>query len=136
MRVIIIGCGRLGSALAGELSQKGHQVTIIDQNEAAFDHLPIDFRGQLIKGDAMTRSVLLRAGIERADALAAVTNSDSLNALLAYIARTQYKIGQVAAGNYDPRMLPLQQSFGVPVISSAGLGAARLEELILPEGGA
>ena len=86
--------------------KKGRQVTVIDQDEEAFDNLSIDFHGRTILGDVLSRSVLRRAEIEHADALAAVTRSDSLNALAAHIARAEYKVARVVARNYDPRQPP------------------------------
>jgi trk system potassium uptake protein TrkA len=130
MRIIVLGCGRAGSALAYQLHKKGHQVTVIDQDASAFDNLPADFQGRLIEGDVLTRNVLQRAEIESADSLAAVTNSDSLNVLLAHIARTEFHIPRVVARNYDPRQRPLQEAFGLPVVSSASWGAERIEELL------
>lgn len=130
MRIIVVGCGRVGSALAYQLYLKGHQVTVIDQNASAFDNLPADFQGCLVQGDVLTRNVLQRAEIESADSLVAVTNSDSLNVLLAHIARTEYRTSRVVAGNYDPRLRPLQEAFGLPVVSSASWGAERIEELL------
>jgi len=133
MRMIIVGCSQLGAALANYLYQKGHLVTVIDQDAAAFDSLSIDFQGRLIEGDVLTRGVLNRAEIEKADALAAVTRSDALNAVVAHVASTQYGVKHVVARNFDPRQRPLQDGFGVPVISSTGLGALWIEDLLLDE---
>ena len=123
MRVIVVGCGGVGSALAFQLFRKGHQVTIIDLNEAAFDNLPIDFKGRVIKGDVLAHNVWQRAEINNADVLAAVTGSDSLNALIAYIARTEYQVSRVVARNIDPRQQPLQEAFGIPIVGAASWGA-------------
>jgi len=128
MRVIVVGCGRVGSALAYQLYKKGHLVTVIDQKASAFDNLPVDFRGRTIEGDVLAREVLRRAEIEDADALAAVTSSDSLNALIAHIARTEYRVSKVVSRNYDPRQLPLQKAFSITVIASASWGVQRIEE--------
>lgn len=130
MRVIVVGCGGVGSALAFQLFQKGYQVSIIDQNEAAFDNLPIDFKGRVIEGDVLARNVWQRAEIENADALAAVTGSDSLNALVAFIARIEYKVSRVVARNIDPRQRPLQEAFGIPIVGAASWGAQRVEEIL------
>ncbi|HNB54738.1 MAG TPA: NAD-binding protein, partial [Anaerolineales bacterium] len=73
MKVIIVGCGRVGSALAHQLNKKGHLVTVIDQNAAAFNALPNDFHGRLVEGDALVKNVLQRAEIAQADGLVAVT---------------------------------------------------------------
>ncbi len=128
MRVIVVGCGRVGSALAYQLYKKGHLVTVIDQKASAFDNLPVDFRGRTIEGDVLARDVLRRAEIEDADALAAVTSSDSLNALIAHIAKTEYRVSRVVSRNYDPRQLPLQKAFDITIIASASWGVQRIEE--------
>lgn len=130
MKVIVVGCGRVGSQLAYQLFQRGHQVTVIDHVALAFHNLPPDFRGRTVEGEVLSQGVLRRAGIEQADGLAAVTNSDSLNAVVAYLARTTYDIPNVVVRNYDPRWQPLQEAFGLQVISSASWGAQRLEELL------
>jgi trk system potassium uptake protein len=130
MRVIVVGCGGVGSALAFQMFQKGHQVTVIDQDEAAFDNLPIDFKGRVIEGDMLARNVWQRAEIQNADALAAVTGSDTLNVLVAHIALTEYKVSRVVARNIDPRQQPLQEAFGVPIVGAASWGAQRVEELL------
>jgi trk system potassium uptake protein TrkA len=130
MKVIVVGCGQVGSALAYQLSKMEHQVIVIDRNKSAFDNLPIDFQGRTIEGDVLARNVLQRAEIEEADALAAVTNSDSLNALIALIARTEFQVSKVVARNYDPRRRPLQDAFGIPVIGSATWGAQRIIRLL------
>jgi trk system potassium uptake protein TrkA len=130
MRVIVVGCGRLGATLAYQLNKKGNQVVVIDQDGSAFVNLPGDFKGRTIEGDVLDRNVLHRAEIGNADALAAVTASDSLNALVAYVARNEYQVSKVVARNYDPRQRSLQETFGIPVVGSAGWGAQRIEELL------
>jgi trk system potassium uptake protein TrkA len=130
MNVIVIGCGRLGAQLAYRLFKSGHQVTVIDPEVTAFDNLPPDFRGRTVEGEVLAQGVLQRAGIEQADGLAAVTNSDSLNAVVAHLARTGYRISNVVVRNYDPRWQSLQEAFGLQVISSAIWGAQRLEQLL------
>jgi trk system potassium uptake protein TrkA len=130
MRIIVVGCGLLGSALAYQLYKQGHLVTVIEQNEAAFDHLPVDFQGQAIKGDVLDQNVLHRAQIEDADALAVTTRSDSLNVLVAYIAKTEYHVAKVVAANNDLLQRPIQEAFGISIVSSAGWGEQQLIELL------
>ena len=130
MKVIIIGCGRVGSNLAYQLDRKNYQVTVIDKEASAFDNLPVDFQGRTIAGDVLARDVLQRAEIEQADALASVTNSDTLNALIAHIARTEYQVTKVVARNYDPRKRPLQEAFGVPVVGTTSWGVERIEVML------
>ncbi len=130
MNIVVVGSGRVGAELAYRLFQKGHQVAVIDQVASAFDNLPSDFRGRAIEGEVLAQDVLLRAGIEQADGLAAVTNSDSLNAVVAHVARTVYHVPQVIVRNYHPHWRPLQEAFGLQVVSSTSWGAHRIEELL------
>jgi trk system potassium uptake protein len=130
MRVIIVGCGRIGSTLADQMYKKEHHVTVIDQNGSAFDNLPGDFQGRMIEGDVLVKNVLQRAEIEHANALAAVTRSDSLNAVIAHIARTEHHVPKVVVRNYDPRQRALQETFNVPIVGSAGWRVQRIEELL------
>jgi len=130
MKIIVVGCGRVGSTIAYQLHKKGHQVTVIDQDASAFDNLSMDFHGRTVEGDVLARNVLHRAEIEDADALAAVTRSDSLNALISHIVRTEYHVSRVVARNFDPRQQPLQEAFGIPVVGAASWGAQRIEELL------
>ncbi|MBZ0169213.1 portal protein [Candidatus Methylomirabilis lanthanidiphila] len=132
MYIIIVGCGRVGAELAYRLFQKGHQLAVIDQVASALDNLPTDFRGRTVHGEVLATDVLRRAGIEQADGLAAVTNSDSLNAVVAHIARTVYRVPQVVVRNYHPRWRALHEAFGLQVVSSTSWGAQRIEELLYP----
>jgi len=130
MNVIIIGCGRVGADLAYRLFQNGHQVTVVDQSAAAFERLPPEFRGRTVEGEALFQDVLHRAGIEHADALAAVTSSDAINAVIAHVARTVYHVPNVAVRNFDPKWRTVLETFGLQLVSPASWGAQRLEELL------
>jgi trk system potassium uptake protein len=130
MRVIIVGCGRLGGELASRLFQRGHEVSIIDADEMSFRKLPANFEGRINEGDGMNNDVLRRAGVERADALAAVTDSDVLNSVVGHLARSYYHIPNVVVRNHDPRYRPLMEVFGLQVISALSWGAQRIEEMI------
>lgn len=130
MNVIVVGCGRVGSALAYQLYKKGHQVTVVDQAVSAFDNLPSDFHGRMEEGDVLSQEVLHRAGIKQADALAAVTNSDSVNAVVAHVACTVYHVPNVVVRNYDSRQRSVHEAFGLQVISPTSWGAQRIEELL------
>ena len=130
MDVIVVGCGRVGSELAYRVYKKGHHVTVVDSNEASFRNLPADFRGRTVEGEALNQIVLRRAGIEKADGLAAVTNSDTLNVAVAHVARTVYKVPNVVARNYDASLRGLHEAFGLQVVSSTSWGAQRVEEML------
>ena len=130
MFVIVVGCGRVGSELAFGLFQAGHQVAVIDEVGTSFENLHPDYRGRTIEGEVLSEEVLKRSGIETADGLAAVTNSDSVNAVVGHVARTVYEVPNVVVRNYNPRWLPMHHAFGLQVVSSTGWGAQRIEELL------
>jgi trk system potassium uptake protein TrkA len=130
MNIIVVGCGRVGAELAYRLFRKGNQVTVIDPLAEAFENLPPDFRGRTIQGQALNQEVLRRAGIAQADGLAAVTPSDSTNAVVSHVARTTYHLENVVVRNYDPRRRPLHEAFDLQVVSSASWGAQRIEEIL------
>jgi trk system potassium uptake protein TrkA len=130
MNIIVVGCGRVGSELAYRLYQMGHKVTVIDQEGARFSNLDPDFRGRTLEGEVLNEDILHRAGIEKTDALAAVTNFDSLNAVIGYVARTVFDIPNVVVRNYDPDRRALVEAFGCQIVSSSSWGAQRIEELL------
>ncbi len=130
MFIIVVGCGRVGAELAYRLYQRGHQVAVIDQVGTSFANLDPDYRGRTIEGEVLSQEVLTRAGIQEADGLSAVTNSDSVNAVVGHMAREVYKVRNVVVRNYDPRWLPMYEAFGLQVVSSTAWGAQRIEELL------
>jgi trk system potassium uptake protein TrkA len=130
MYAIIVGCGRVGSELATLLSQRGHDVTIIDHVGSSFSHLDPAWRGRTIEAEAMADGVLERAGVRQAKALASVTNSDAVNAVVAHVAATVYGVPSVVSRNYDPRWRPLHEAMGLRMVSSTAWGAQRVEELL------
>lgn len=130
MRVVIVGCGRVGSSLAELLSADGHDVAIIDRHPAAFKHLGKAFKGVAIEGNAFDRDVLTRAGIETADAFASVTAGDNTNYVLAAMARNRFKVPRVVTRIYDPLRAEIYRRFGVQTISSTVWGANRIRELL------
>jgi len=130
MLIIVVGCGRVGSELAYGLYRKGHEVAVIDHVGGSFSHLPPDYRGRTIEGEVLSEDVLKRTGVEQAEGLAAVTNSDSVNAVVGHVARTVYNVRNVVVRNYDPRWRELHEAFGLQVVSSTAWGAQRIEELL------
>jgi len=130
MNYIVVGCGRIGSDLAYRLFKRGHKVSVIDRSAAAFYDLPSDFRGRTVEGEGLEKEVLHRAGIEQADGLVAVTNSDSVNAVVCHVARSVYGISNVVTRNYDSRKRHVLEAFGLQLISPASWGAQRLEEVL------
>ena len=130
MNFVIVGCGRVGAELSYRLFKAGHQIAVVDSNREAFNRLPPDFRGRTLEGEGLAESVLERAGIREAHGLAAVTNSDTLNAVVAHTARVIYGVPIVVARNYDPELRPLIEAFGLQTVSSTYWGAQRVEELL------
>ncbi len=103
MRFIIVGCGRMGAGLARTLSLSGHAVTVVDRDRDVLAGLEPSFRGQGVLGSGFDRNALLRAGIRQADGLAAVTDSDEANLVLARLARHVFRVPRVVARLVDPR---------------------------------
>jgi trk system potassium uptake protein TrkA len=130
MNFIVVGCGRVGAELAFRLFKSGHQVVVVDSNRESFNRLDSDFRGRTLEGEALAENVLERAGIKEVDGLAAVTNSDTLNAVVAHTARTFYNVQSVVARNYDPSLRAVIEAFGLQTVSSTYWGAQRVEELL------
>ncbi len=130
MKIIIVGCGRVGAQLANRLYHAGHQVTVVDIQPSTFENLDPAFRGRTLEGDVLSQDVLRRAGIEQADGLAAVTSSDTLNAIIGRVARTVYHVPNVVARNYDPKWQGLYEVFGVQAVGPGTWGAQRMEELL------
>lgn len=131
MNFIIVGCGRVGAELCYHLFKRGHQVVVVDINKEAFNRLHPDFRGRTLEGEGLAEGVLERAGIHEADGLAAVTNSDTLNAVVAHAARIIYNIPNVVARNYDPNLRSVIEAFGLQTVGSTYWGAQRVEELLM-----
>lgn len=130
MKIIVIGCGRIGIELAFRLNKAGAEVTIVDNVIASFANLPADYEGLTVEGDPLNQDVLLRAGIDKADGLAAVTNSDPLNAVVGHIAKEIYNIPHVVIRNFNPRWRPIHEAFNHQVVSSTSWGAQRMEEML------
>jgi trk system potassium uptake protein TrkA len=103
MKVIIIGCGRVGAGLAKNLSIQGIDVSVIDSDPKAFELLGPTFKGKTFVGIGFDQKVLKDAGIERADALAAVTASDEVNLVAARMAKMVFKVPRVSARVYEPQ---------------------------------
>lgn len=131
MNIIIVGCGRLGSGLAYRLYKKGHEVTVIDQSANNFISLPADFKGIKIENDALAQDVLLHAGIMQADGLAAVTNSDSVNTVVARIANLVYHVPNVVTRNYDPQWRSIQEALELSLVSAVDWSTQRIEDILL-----
>ena len=129
-----MGCGRVGSSLASELETAGHSVAIIDLSREAFRRLGADFKGRTITGVGFDRDTLLEAGIEMADAFAAVSNGDNSNILAARVARETYGIQNVVARIYDPGRAEIYQRLGIPTVATVLWTSDQIMRRLLPPG--
>ena len=129
-----MGCGRVGSSIATELEAAGHSVAVIDQSREAFRRLGPDFKGQTVTGMGFDRDTLLEAGIERADAFAAVSNGDNSNILAARVARENYGVTNVVARIYDPARAEIYQRLGIPTVATVIWATDQILRRLLPEG--
>lgn len=130
MKVIIVGCGKLGSGLALSLIRKGHTVTVIDKNPEAFELLGKDFNGETIVGIGFDRDLLEKAQIRLADAIIACSKSDEVNALIGRISRNIYKVPHVISRLYDPRKAEIYRTLGIQTISTTTWGIQRAIEML------
>jgi trk system potassium uptake protein TrkA len=133
MHVIVVGCGRVGSELAGRMLREGHSVAVIDKNRNAFRRLPEDFGGDRVVGFGFDRDDLLRAGIERAGAVAAVTSGDNTNILTARIARETYEVERVVARIYDPRRAAIYQRLGIATVATVSWTVDQVARRLIPD---
>jgi trk system potassium uptake protein TrkA len=131
---VIMGCGRVGSSLATELEAAGHSVAIIDQSREAFRRLGPDFKGRTVSGVGFDRDTLLEAGIETADAFAAVSNGDNSNILAARVARETYGVANVVARIYDPGRAEIYQRLGIPTVATVIWATDQILRRLVPEG--
>ena len=133
MHVVVVGCGRVGSGLAAAVELAGHTAAVIDRNERAFRRLGDGFSGRMIVGVGFDRDRLEEAGIAEASALAAVTNGDNSNILVARIARETYGIEKVVARIYDPRRAAIYERLGIATIATVQWASERVLRRILPD---
>ncbi len=131
MRTIVVGCGRVGAGLSRALSLHGVDVAVVEIDPAAFSRLGAGFTGRTVTGTAMEHRVLVAAGIEDADGLAAVTGSDEVNAVIARLASRHFHVPRVMARLYDPRTAEVYRRLGIVTISPVAWGIQRLSDLLL-----
>jgi trk system potassium uptake protein TrkA len=126
VRVIIMGCGRVGILLTQELAKAGHDVTVIDKNASAFDRLPPGFEARTLVGLGFDRDVLEDAGIKDADAFLAVSSGDNSNILSARVARERYHVPKVVARIYDPMRADIYERLNIPTVSTTRWGVKQM----------
>jgi trk system potassium uptake protein TrkA len=131
MKIIVMGCGRIGEHVSRLMANEGHEVIVIDKNPQALARLRPNFKGRTVEGIGFDKDVLIEAGIEDADAFAATSTSDNANIISARIARNVFHVPKVVARLYDPRRIEIYQRLGLQTISSTSLGAEHIRELLI-----
>lgn len=123
MKIVILGCGRVGSTLATMLDRAGHTISVIDYSSDAFQRLRPDFNGTTIVGNGVDEEVLIRAGIKEADAFVAVTNGDNRNIMASQIAKEIFRVKKVMCRIYDPIREETYHELGLETVSPTKVGA-------------
>ena len=134
MHVVIMGCGRVGSSLAVALERLGHEVAVIDKDGQAFRRLSSDFHGAQVVGVGFERGVLIKAGIERASAFAAVSSGDNSNIISARVARENFGVKHVVARIYDAKRAAVYERLGIPTVATVPWTTDRFMRMLLPDG--
>jgi trk system potassium uptake protein len=135
VHIVIMGCGRVGATLAHILEDRDNTVAVIDRDPEAFRRLRSAFKGDRVTGIGFDRAVLTQAGIERADAFAAVSSGDNSNIIAARVARETFGVDRVAARIYDPRRAEVYERLGIPTVATVRWTADQMLRKLLPEGG-
>jgi len=130
MKVIIMGCGRVGAQLAGLLDTDGHEVTILDTDAYSFRRLAPTFGGTALIGNGIDQNSLKRAGIEQADVFIALTQGDNRNVMAAQIAKHIYNVPRVISRIYDPLRRDLYDTLGIEAFSPTTIFAQLAREKI------
>ena len=134
MRVVIVGCGRVGADLALKLADEGHDVVVVDKNPEAFRLLGPAFNGLTVAGTGIDQDLLKRAETGKAEAFAAVTNDDNVNIMAAQVAREIFGVSRVVARTNDPAREEVFHEFGITTVCPTDLGVSALKSMLLREG--
>jgi len=132
VHAIVVGCGRVGKGLAMTLQAAGHTVAVIDKQERALAKLPPSFEGERVLGLGFDRNRLEEAGIQMADALAAVTSGDNSNIVVARIAREQFDVSHVVARIYDPARAVFYRRLGIPTVATVEWATDQVLRYLIP----
>jgi trk system potassium uptake protein len=130
VKVVIMGCGRVGSELASVMDNEGNEVTVLDLSASAFSRLPSSFGGTTLLGNGIDVDVLRRSGVPDADAFVAVTQGDNRNVMAAQIAQHIFKVPDVVCRIYDPIREQMYRSLGLKTISPTKIGAQLIKEAL------
>ena len=135
MKVVILGCGRMGAHLARRLDREGHTVVVIDRTSDSFARLGNDFQGKMVLGTGIDEDILRRAGIENADAFVALSNGDNTNAMAAEIAKLVFKVPHVVARLYDPVREDTYHTLGLmETVCPTIMGSDKIYDIIKANG--
>jgi trk system potassium uptake protein TrkA len=134
MRVLIMGCGRVGSELSHALGDAGHEVTVIDKRADAFDRYPPSEQARTVVGLGFDRDVLEEAGIREADAFIAVSSGDNSNIVSARVALEHYHVPKVIARIYDPRRAEIYERLNIPTVATTTWGVKQFQLMLLHTG--
>jgi len=134
VKIVIMGCGRVGGRLAGLLEEAGHDVAVLDMDSYSFRWLPANFRGKALVGDGTNEEVLRKAGIEEADAFVSVTQGDNRNVMAAQMAKNIFNVSKVVSRIYDPLREEMYHELGLETISPTKVSAQMLLDVILGKG--
>ena len=133
MKVVIVGCGRVGARVALQLTGEGHEVTIIDQAASSFTRLGDNFAGTALLGNGIDEDMLKRAGIEEADAFCALTNGDNRNIMSAEMAQHVFNVPKVVCRIYDPIRYEVYKELGLGVICPTIMGTDTVHEILVKD---
>lgn len=131
MRYLIVGCGRVGSALAKLLDADGHEIIVVDENPAAFKRLGQKFKGHVVVGTGIDYDVLKRAGAATADGFVACTDGDNRNIMAALIAQRMFKIKRIVARIYDPPRGQMYRELGIETVVPTTIGAKLIRDTLM-----
>ena len=116
MRIVILGCGRLGSRLVNQLAKQGHQLVIVDQNEAKFKNIEDKQPVQRITGNVFNEEILAKAFSEKADIFIPVTGKDNVNIMIAQIVQKKFKVPRVLVRIFDPLLAEVYKGYGLETV--------------------
>ncbi len=133
MNILVIGCGRVGMHLAQQLSENGHDVSVIDANPELLEHLGPDFQGMAIAGIAMDLTVLKEAGIEGCDAIAVVSQDDNLNITVAQIAKQFFGVQRIITRVSDPMREDVFEHFGLNTVCPTKIAAETIYSALVDD---
>ena len=132
VHIVIMGCGRVGAALAQRLAPLEHTMAVIDQDALAFRRLGDDFPGRTVQGVGFDRDTLVEAGVEQAGAFAAVSSGDNSNIIAARVARETFGVQRVVARIYDPKRAEVYERLGIPTVATVSWATDQVVRRLFP----